>query len=448
MVAVLGFRAMSGAVEAVERSYTGSHRVDVMGSRVIVRDVDLFCAYDPKFDADDDERIGYFTNKVTRAIFEETRDRMERGQYPQIVVRHDRPGRFVEPSSVGRAIPTRYEIRDGVGFIIGDLDMSASDFETYVLSDDYPRRSAEFDPASLRFLANVALLGREAPARPLSDTRFNFESRRESRLVPIKLSRSDHESGIDGGANTFVPGSAKRKDNDMDDKDPMLALHEAISGIAKRIEECDSKNERRFSEMEARFAKFEMKEGDEDETDDDDDKKADHESRRRKSRKASTPAGFVPKSQFEAERNRNADLLERVNEMEAKQRRTHAETLVRDAIDAGFEIAPQREKLIAKLAGLSDEDQIAEFEVIKSVARKSPLDKSMGALHEALGTSRGRGATVPTTDQRLPEDPKQRRAIFDRTAQLQIAAEKAGHAMDRHEAESKAIAEFEAGTLR
>lgn len=372
----MGAPNTSAVIESV-RKYEGSHRVDVVGSRAIIRDVDLFCAFNPQFDASDDDRIAHFTNEVTRRIYHETVARMKTGQFPRVVLRHDKPGRSVDPTAIGRIASLREETRDGVAYLVGDIEMPIEHFESYVLSDDYPRRSAEFDPTALRFLANVALLGREAPARPLADTRFAFESHSdgiERPLQPLTFRNADravHDSGVAGGANTFIPAPTKaRTMDDTTTEDPMKAIQASIESLSKSVHECIE-----------RIGKLESTGSDERK---DEDERVEHEAvPARRRGKSAVPPGFVPKSQFESERDTRLALEERVNTMEASIRRAHAEKMVNDAINAGFELQPQAKQIIEKLAGHDEATQRSEFELIRSVARKAPIG-SMTSLHEAV----------------------------------------------------------------
>lgn len=361
----------------------GSHSVDTAGDKVTIKAVPLFCAYHPQFDAADNKGIRYYSNERTSEIIRNTKARIRRGQYPRVVLRHDRPGRIVDPTAIGRVSDVWEMIEDDVVYMYGNLEVSRSAFDAHILTDNYPRRSAEFEPSTLDFLTNVALLGREAPGRPLPDTRFAFESSQislERPLTPIRFRReptSDHEfSGIGGGANTYIPGPTKDKHMD----DTIKAIHESIGSMQKTIHES-------FERFEGRIAKLEsycsdpknMHDSDGDGADDTAVDAGETKRRGRPPKKASDP-NFVPRSQFDAlstrldeEQEKNAALHERVSDFEIKWRRAAATQLVDNAINQGFRFKEKRTEIIGKLSTLDEKAALAEFEMLKSIAGRDPV---------------------------------------------------------------------------
>ena len=140
---------------------SSSHKVTESEGKVIIHGLEIFCAYDPKIDKSYDEDLMQFDNNRVRLIVECTRQYMAKGQYPRLVVMHERDGR--EPkSSVGRFTDISYEERDGVGYILGECEVTKEVFDKLLGSNSFPRRSAEIWQDQ-NHLSEVALLGRETP---------------------------------------------------------------------------------------------------------------------------------------------------------------------------------------------------------------------------------------------------------------------------------------------
>ena len=181
-----------------------SHRITESGGKVTIHGLELFMAYDPTIDnAGSDGEIESFDNQRVKQIVSSTMNFIARGSYPQLVVMHDKDG--TEPkSAVGRFTSISYEDRKGVGYIIGDCEVPQKVFDAMIRNNAFPRRSAEIYK-DLNHLAAVALLGREAPRRPLPDT--NFAHSADASMFSRNFNANF--AGVGGGTNTFVPADTK-----------------------------------------------------------------------------------------------------------------------------------------------------------------------------------------------------------------------------------------------
>jgi hypothetical protein len=157
--------AMPGAGATFIPRLDGSHRVEDVGNgRVIVRDVEVFGEME-------DGPLGRVDESTLRKIRDATNGRMRLGGHPMVILTHDDG----DVPVVGR-IPS--DVRLGVSAssgrktIYADIEMPAENFEAYIATNRYPRRSAEINKKSLTML-QLSLLGRNAPAVELPDTHFS-----------------------------------------------------------------------------------------------------------------------------------------------------------------------------------------------------------------------------------------------------------------------------------
>lgn len=227
----------------------GSHRISDNGEKVVIHDLEVFCAYDPKIDGDHDSELEKFDNERVREIVASTRSHMERGSYPQLVVMHEKNGD--EPKScVGRFTSLRYEERNGVGYIVGDCEVERSVFDRLLATNAFPRRSAEIWQEQ-NHLSEVALLGRETPRRPLPDTHFRRQG------APVRFSRPMRFAAgtVGGGLSAFIPTTAKdtHMADEKEDTKAVLAemkrLYEMACAKFGSEEEKDEKVENEAEDM-------------------------------------------------------------------------------------------------------------------------------------------------------------------------------------------------------
>jgi hypothetical protein len=153
-------------VEPVE----GSHRLTFDNGKVTIHDLELFVGFDRVFDSGDDDRIKKYDADHVRHVVAATAKYIRRGQRPKLILGHNKAGDAGDRPAIGDVLDVRFEDMLGVPGIVGDVEMLAEDFETYVKPNRYPRRSAEIWPDG--FLSEVALLGSTTPARPVPDTKF------------------------------------------------------------------------------------------------------------------------------------------------------------------------------------------------------------------------------------------------------------------------------------
>lgn len=202
-----------------------SHRISDAGDKVVIHDLEVFCAYDPRIDGDHDDELTRFDNERVREIVSSTSQYMNRGSYPRLVVMHERDGN--EPkSSVGRFTKIAYQERDGVGYIVGDCEVERSVFDKLLATNAFPRRSAEIWQEQ-NHLSEVALLGRETPRRPLPDTHF---VRKGDRVTFARSLRFDMGT-VGGGLSTFVPGTKETNMADDDIRGEMAAMRCALDEL-------------------------------------------------------------------------------------------------------------------------------------------------------------------------------------------------------------------------
>ena len=222
-----------------------SHPITDQGDKVTIERVELFMAFDPAIDdGEADPELKRFNNKRLKDIVASTRKHMARGSFPRLVIMHEKDGK--EPkSAVGRFPTISYEERDGIGYIVGDMEVNRTIFDAYIATNAFPRRSAEIWSGS-NHLSEVALLGRETPRRPLPDTHFTRKGEK------ITCSKSNHDLvGAGGGLNTFVPTTTKEEasmasSDDM--REELEAMKCAISDLSdmmkkKFADDSDDKDE-------------------------------------------------------------------------------------------------------------------------------------------------------------------------------------------------------------
>ena len=327
-----------------------SHRVSDSGDKIVIHDLEVFCAYDPRIDGDHDPELKRFDNERVREIVESTNAYMGKGSNPRLVVMHERDGN--EPkSSVGRFTKIRYEERNGVGYIVGDCEVERNVFDRLLATNAFPRRSAEIWQDQ-NHLSEVALLGRETPRRPLPDTNFARKG------APVTFSRNlRFDMGtVGGGLSTFVPdtkGNNMADDNDLRKEVASLraALEEMKNSKGKYAADEDEKDEMAADDMLTQ--QFAEEEGDGDGVHIDIDS---HEGEEEEEEdKALFPASRRGSADVFAMRRENARMARELAAMRAE---LAAEKFSRelDAMEQdGYRIpAERRPRLIADLAASRD----------------------------------------------------------------------------------------------
>lgn len=196
-----------------------SHTVEkTEEGKVRIKNLELFMGFDPSIDSDDDEAMQGYDNRKVRDIVSRTGKFIQRGSRPKLVIEHEKDGKPTRPEAVGDITSVRYEERNGVAYVVGDVEMPKEAFDSLLATNAFPRRSAEIWKDN--HLSEVALLGRDTPRRPLPDTRFTkhgskvvFERPLGVVRVSIDSKEKFDEIGVGGGLNTFVPSAGTKRKN-------------------------------------------------------------------------------------------------------------------------------------------------------------------------------------------------------------------------------------------
>tara|TARA_R110002020_G_scaffold15801_8_gene56420 strand:- start:617 stop:1912 length:1296 start_codon:yes stop_codon:yes gene_type:complete len=212
-----------------------SHRISENGDKVTIHDLELFVGHIDGFD-DDDSEVKELDSEAIDSIIKKTKRHMSAGSSPKLVLMHQDENGNSPTEAIGdivniHAKPIKIkcgtsEKYEGAG-IVGDVEMSRKDFQKYLASNRYPRRSAEIWEDG--HLSEVALLGRETPARPLRDTKF---TRQGPKKVYHRPATFDMVSP--GGSNTYIPsGSDEKEEYEM--PDISMPEHEEDTSLKKDL---------------------------------------------------------------------------------------------------------------------------------------------------------------------------------------------------------------------
>jgi hypothetical protein len=226
-----------------------SHTVEKTDEgKVRIRNLELFMGFDPSIDSDEDEAMQGYDNARVKDIVSRTGKFIQRGSRPKLVIEHEKDGKPTRPEAVGDVTSVRYEERNGVGYVVGDVEMPKEAFDSLLATNAYPRRSAEIWKDN--HLSEVALLGRDTPRRPLPDTRFTkrgekavFE--RPMGTVRITLDSPDQfaEIGVGGGLNTFIPSAGTGKKQMPSKMKKKMEADEEAKKVAAAAMECEAEDE-------------------------------------------------------------------------------------------------------------------------------------------------------------------------------------------------------------
>lgn len=365
-----------------------SHRITDDGDKVVIHDLEVFCAYDPRIDGDHDADLEKFDNERVQKIVLSTRQYMAKGSHPQLVVMHERNGD--EPKScVGRFTKIDYQERNGVGYIVGDCEVERSVFERLLATNAFPRRSAEIWQDQ-NHLSEVALLGRETPRRPLPDTHF---ARKGAPLTFARPMRFDM-GAVGGGTSTYIPGTkdTNMADDKNDDGDKILGemkkLYEMACARYGKDPSDDDKLENEADDMLS--TQFAEEEGDGDGVHIDidshgEDEEDEDEVEMGLEDEAMFPASRPGGSEWFAMKRENARLARELAEMKAQMT---AERFGRelDAMEGeGYRIpAKRRPRLIAELVASKNPEALIESwrELFSRDATNVRIDMSRSSVGE------------------------------------------------------------------
>lgn len=361
----------------------GSHRITEAGDKVTIEGVELFMAFDPQIDdGKADPELKRFDNDRLRNIVKSTGKHIRRGSFPRVVVMHEKDGK--EPkSSVGRIPTIRYEERDGVGYIVGDMEVGRDIFDRLIATNAFPRRSAEIWSES-DHLSEVALLGRETPRRPLPDTHFARAGQK------ITFSKSNHDlAGVGGGLNTFVPATIKEEaamPSDSDIREQLEAMKCAIEGMAESMKKhfgsAEEKGDEEKDDMAGEGMKFAEEAGEGDGVHID----IDSHGEEKEEEEGEEQEVIAMRSTY-AIRSENARLKARMARLEAEMKREKFAREIDILEQEGYRIPEsQRGALLAQLQSASD--PVALLESWRDLFARDPIgtkiDMSRASLPKAM----------------------------------------------------------------
>lgn len=261
-LADMPMRPMTGD-ETVE----GTHVAILMGDDVVIKDVEMFT------EMADADKFGEVNTDLLRQIADATNASIAGGQYPQIILTHgeDAPvvGRVVGPLYISESPYS------GRMTIYGDMRFSRVNFETYVRSNDYPRRSAEIH-IDTKIMHQLALLGRSNPAAAVRDVYFDDAARclratggsivqfqavlpgsatthpnGGTDMTPTEILKNMEEDDIkklkaaceaklsDGEKDTSDNADDEEKKSESEDKDDDTSKNADIAALTKRLDAMD-----------------------------------------------------------------------------------------------------------------------------------------------------------------------------------------------------------------
>ena len=121
--------------KSVNQRTEPSHQVTEGDDKATMHRVELFMAFDPTIDdGENDAELKKFDNERLKNIVRTTRAHMQRGSFPQVVILHEKQGD--EPkSAVGRIPRIDYEERNGVGYIVGDMEINKPIFDKILIAN-------------------------------------------------------------------------------------------------------------------------------------------------------------------------------------------------------------------------------------------------------------------------------------------------------------------------
>lgn len=361
----------------------GSHRIREAGDKITIEGVELFMAFDPQIDdGKADPELKRFDNDRLRNIVKSTGKHIRRGSFPRVVVMHEKDGK--EPkSSVGRIPTIRYEERDGVGYIVGDMEVGRDIFDRLIATNAFPRRSAEIWSES-DHLSEVALLGRETPRRPLPDTHFARAGQK------ITFSKSNHDlAGVGGGLNTFVPATIKEEaamPSDSDIREQLEAMKCAIEGMAESMKKhfgsAEEKGDEEKDDMAGEGMKFAEEAGEGDGVHID----IDSHGEEKEEEEGEEQEVIAMRSTY-AIRSENARLKARMARLEAEMKREKFAREIDILEQEGYRIPEsQRGALLAQLQSAAD--PVALLESWRDLFARDPIgtkiDMSRASLPKAM----------------------------------------------------------------
>ena len=369
---------------------TPSHRVTEKGDRVTVHGLELFVGHIDGFD-DDDSEIKDLDSDAIDEIVKMTQRHMSAGSNPKLVLMHQDDNGSAPPESIGDIVSvyakpisircSEDEKYEGAG-IVGDVEMTKADFTKFLASNRYPRRSAEIWQDG--HLSEVALLGRETPARPLRDTKFVRSGDKKVFTRPTTFAEV-----APGGSNVYVP-SGTGQTNDEEKKMPDILEHEEKEMLRKLRAENGLLNDE-LGKLKAQLDELENgdkiafdDEEDEDEfcVDCDEEEKAEYQDEEDEdeikaefAKISKTKAGARVAERYARVRRERNIYKKRAEKLASSNRRTRFSRVLDKMESSGYSIKAHRAIMLDDL--MSSKDPKAKVAFWKKTMRRAPLGKRL-----------------------------------------------------------------------
>lgn len=332
----IGFAVAFPSSVTVNRHVGASHAISEQGDKVVIRRLELFSGYDPSIDDGVDEEIKKFDRTKVGRIVDRTKAFISRKQHPRIVVLHSQEDHSEPKEAVGAVLDITLEERNGVPFIVGDVEMGREDFEKYVASNRFPRRSAEI--WSDDHMSEIALLGRDTPRRPLPDTRFSKSGEKS-----VFACQGCFEAAP-GVGNVFVPGAVKKKESGMAEEAKQGEKDEMAKMIAEKDAEIARLKEENRKMYNQTHVDIDSHEGEEEEEDEDDEKKSES----MKPSKAKHSKASTARIEFSREK---AKFEKRIAALETELSKERFAREIDAMAQDGYAVDGCREEMIEELVG-------------------------------------------------------------------------------------------------
>ena len=373
-----------------------SHTVEnTPEGKVRIKNLELFMGFDPSIDSDEDEAMQAYDNGRVKDIVSRTGKFISRGSRPKLVIEHEKDGKPTRPEAVGDITSVRYEERNGVAYVVGDVEMPKEAFDSLLASNAYPRRSAEIWKDN--HLSEVALLGRDTPRRPLPDTRFTkhgskavFERPMGVVRVSLDSKESFAEMGVGGGLNTFIPSGTKgkpmsakmKKKMEQDADEAKKALAAAATECAADEDEDEMAAEADAAAMAAEGDEAEMAYAAEDAEKFDDAVHVDigsHSGEEEEEEEEEMEAAYGGKAKMSKGKTSEKALFARVQELERQLKLERFGKEVDGMIRDGYRCSKFRNSMVEELADSGN--PAAKIAFWKATMAKNPINVPTVAQH-------------------------------------------------------------------
>lgn len=373
-----------------------SHTVEnTPEGKVRIKNLELFMGFDPSIDSDEDEAMQQYDNGRVKDIVSRTGKFISRGSRPKLVIEHEKDGKPTRPEAVGDITSVRYEERNGVAYVVGDVEMPKEAFDSLLASNAYPRRSAEIWKDN--HLSEVALLGRDTPRRPLPDTRFTkhgskavFERPMGVVRVSLDSKESFAEMGVGGGLNTFIPSGTKgkkmpskmKKQMEQHDEEAKKALAAAATECAADEDEDEMAAEADAAAMAAEGDEAEMAYAAEDAEKFDDAVHVDigsHSGEEEEEEEEEMEAAYGGKAKMSKGKTSEKALFARVQELERQLKLERFGKEVDGMIRDGYRCSKFRNSMVEELADCGS--PAAKIAFWKATMAKNPINVPTVAQH-------------------------------------------------------------------